>query len=80
MDIQFAPCAWNKKFCICHFHRSVASAFTFIMHTAGNKSIIELSFNMAMIKEWINLCSSNIWRLEHAVAYAMGYIKLWSVL
>ena len=43
---------------------------------SGKKSIIELSFNMAMMKDCIKPCSSNILRLEHAVAHAMGYIKL----
>ena len=46
---------------------------------SGKKSIIELSFNMAMIKEWIKPHSSKIWRLEHAMAYAIGYIKWQSV-
>ena len=31
---------------------------------------------MAMIKNWIKLCSSKNCRPEHAVAHAMGYIKL----
>ena len=35
--------------------------------------------NMAMIKDLIKLRSSNILRQEHAVAHAMGYLKLQSV-
>ena len=45
----------------------------------AKKIISELHFNMAMIKDWIELCSSNVWRLQHAVPHAMGYIKLHSV-
>ena len=38
--------------------------------------VIELYFNMAMIKDWIKLYSNEIWRLEHEVAHAMVHIKL----
>ena len=44
-----------------------------------NKSILKLSFNVAMIKDCIKSCSSKIWGLEHAVAIEMEYIKLWFV-
>ena len=50
-----------------------------IKTTMAKKSIIELHFNMAMIKDWIKRHSSKIRRLEHAVAHAMGYIKLQSI-
>ena len=46
---------------------------------SGKTSIIEFSFNMAMIKEWMKLHSSKIWRLEQAMAHAIGYIKLASI-
>ena len=44
------------------------------------KSIIELSFKMSLTNGKTKLHISKIWRLEHAAAHAMGYIKLRSVL
>ena len=44
---------------------------------SSKKSITELSFNMAIIKVIaLNHVGSKIWRLTHAVAHAIGYIKL----